>query len=331
MRTRLRAVRWRFWKNWQKTKPTVAKIMLYSLITIVIIAVMLAVSFWADWFPKWTGIGKYESVTIVQSGTSTTKQTTIIGGKTLWDLLELLIVPLALTSIAIWLNQRVRETEQRTTNEQLQEDALHTYFDRMSELSLDHNLYGASQNSDVRFIARSRTLNIFQRLNGERKGVVLSFLYSLGLIRCKMGENRIVETYPIITLTGADLSGLSVPGGALTSANLKDVWLSNVDLSGADLSRVDLTNAMLSISWLTEADLSNAQLCGANLELAILIDTKLDGANLSGANLKHAYVLPSQLAKAEVLQDCVMPNGIIYDSQKPLDEQCEWFREKDVT
>jgi uncharacterized protein YjbI with pentapeptide repeats len=330
MRTRLRVGRWRLWKKWRKEKPIIAKSVLYFLIITAIITGMVAISIWADWFPEWTGVSAYESQTTERTGSSATTQTTIVRGKTLWDLMELLIVPVVLASIAIWFNKRMREAEQKATEERLREEALQTYFDRMSELSLDHNLYKADKNSDVRFIARARTLNIFQRLDGHRKGMVLSFLYSLDLIRCKMGDNWQIKTYPTIGLTGADLSGISVPGGALTAATLKNVYLENVHLPGANLHDVDLSEAVLAVSWLVDADLRNAKLCGANLKIAILVGVSFDGADLSGANLKNAVVTPEQLGKAKSLEGCVMPSGTLYDSQKPLDEQCELFREKEA-
>jgi uncharacterized protein YjbI with pentapeptide repeats len=318
------------WKNWLKVRPTIAQASLWLLVIAVAIAGLVAISVWADWFPEWTGIGAYESQTTVQIGTSTTTQTTITRGKTLWDFLDLLIVPVVLAGIAIWFNKRMRDAEQKATEERLQEDALHTYFDRMSELLLDHDLYKADKNSDVRFIARARTLTVFQRLNGARKGMVLSFLYSLDLIRCKMGNNWQVETYPTIDLTGADLSGISVPGGALTFATLKRVYLKNVHLSGANLYGVDLSGAVLSISWLEDANLRSARLCEASLETAILVGASFDRADFSGANLKNAVVTPEQLSKTKSLEGCVMPTGTLYDSQKPLDEQCELFQEKEA-
>lgn len=316
------------WKKWREVKPLAAKRVLYFLIIMVIPAGIIAISIWADWLPEWTGISTYESQTTEQAGSSTTTQTTIVRGKTLWDFMELLIVPMVLAGSAIWFDKRMREVEQKATEEQLQEEVLQTYFDRMSELSLNHNLYKAEKNSGVRFIARARTLHIFQRLDGHRKGMVLSFLYSLDLICCKMGSNWQIETYPIIGLTGADLSEISIPGGALTSAILRKVYLENVYLSEADLYGVDLSEAVLNISWLDDADLRNAKLCGASLETTILAGARFDGADLSGANLRNAVVTPEQLSKAKSLVGCTMPNGTLYDSQKPLDEQCELFREK---
>jgi uncharacterized protein YjbI with pentapeptide repeats len=328
MRTRIRVRRWRLWKKWEKVKPTIARSVLYFLVITVIIMGIVAISIWADWFPEWTGISAHESQTIEQTGSSTTTHTTIVRGKTLWDFMELLIVPVVLAGIAIWFNKRMREAEQKATEERLREEALQTYFDRMSELLLDHNLYKVDKNGDVRFIARARTLNIFQRLDGHRKGMVLSFLYSLDLIRCKIGNNWQVETYPTVGLNGADLSEISVPGGALTAATLKNVYLQNVHMSKANLYGVDLSEAVLNISWLDDANLRNAKLCGASLETAILVGARFDGADLNGANLKGAVVTPEQLSKAKSLEGCIMPSGTLYDSQKPLDEQCEFFREK---
>ena len=289
---------------------------------------MVTISIWADWLPEWTGISAYESQTTEQTGSSTTTQTTIVRGKTLWvyGTVDSACGPGSYCHL-------VQQANARSLSRKLRRSDCWKRLCRSISIGCQsyHSITTCTRqikNSDVRFIALARTLNIFQRLDGHRKGMVLSFLYSLDLIRCKMDDNWQIETYPTIGLIGADLSGISVPGGALTSATLKNVYLGNVHLSRANLSGVDLSEAVLAISWLEDADLRDAKLCRANLETAILVGVSFDGADLSGANLKNAVVTPEQLGKAKSLESCVMPNGTLYDSQRPLDEQCELYRER---
>ena len=88
---------------------------------------------------------------------------------------------------------------------------------------------------------------------------------------------------------------------------------------------------MLAFSWLDDVDLRYAKLCGANLTTAILVGARFDEADLSGANLKSAIIKSEQLGKAKSLEGCIMPSGTLYDSQKPLDEQCKPLIEKEST
>jgi hypothetical protein len=60
--------------------------------------------------------------------------------RTVWDWLELLIIPLVLALGALWFNNQARKSEQAIAQERTRDDALRSYFDKMSELLPDKNL-----------------------------------------------------------------------------------------------------------------------------------------------------------------------------------------------
>ncbi len=55
-------------------------------------------------------------------------------GKTVWDWLQLLIIPLALAVIAVIFNQINTNTERQIAQEKQREDFLQSYLDSMSEM-----------------------------------------------------------------------------------------------------------------------------------------------------------------------------------------------------
>src|SRR6185436_681231 len=60
--------------------------------------------------------------------------------KTLWDWMELLIIPLILAVGAFFLNRSERKTEREIAKDRQQEQALQSYFDQMTELLLEKDL-----------------------------------------------------------------------------------------------------------------------------------------------------------------------------------------------
>ena len=87
-----------------------------SVIMIVLIALALAV-YKFGW--DWTGFnGGYSKVTTTNSpqGITTVKEQS--SAKTLWDWLQLLIVPIILAIGGFWLNQMQKSREQRTIKKQ---------------------------------------------------------------------------------------------------------------------------------------------------------------------------------------------------------------------
>src|SRR5258706_13159532 len=117
--------------------------------------------------------------------------------KTLWDWMQLLIIPLFLAGGAFFLNRSERKTEREIAKDRQQEEALQSYLDRMAELLLKEKLR-TTRNKEVRNVARTRTLTMLRGLDATRKGFVLRFLQDANLIA--KGKN-------IVNLEGADLTG----------------------------------------------------------------------------------------------------------------------------
>src|SRR5689334_13946366 len=93
-----------------------------------------------------------------------------IGTKTLWDWLDLLIIPAVIAVGGYWFSRAEKRYEIDIQDNRLQENTLQTYLDGMSELLLDYELCNPNSNAQSRRIARSLTLTTLRRLNGERKG-----------------------------------------------------------------------------------------------------------------------------------------------------------------
>jgi hypothetical protein len=203
-----------------------------------------------------------------------------------------------------WANQQKLENARAQdaadmAEQQAQQESLQTYLDQMNSLLLKMYLRESEEGSEVRTLARAKTLTVLAGLDAQSKRILVQFLVDTKLIQSVEGRD------PIIRLSGADLSGANLGANPYP-----------IDLRGANLSRANLSDANLSYAALPEVDLSGAILVGANLSHADLLDTDLSGANLSGANLSHADlsgargVTMEQLEKqAEALKGAIMPDG----------------------
>jgi len=277
----------------------------------------------------WTGFSPY---------TPPVKDSTFQRGKTLWDWLQLLLVPILLAVGGFWLNQiqksreekaaehrakiereaaeKRAQTEREVALDNQREAALQAYIDKMSDLLLENKLRESPQ-AEAKEVARARTFTVLPRLDALRKRSVVTFLYASGLID---------KNTPIISLAGADLCGAhlreinlyraylheaDLSEANLHKTDLSEALLDGADLWKADLSGADLHGADLDRADLSEADLSNADLHGANLDEAILRGADLHGAILNEANLQGATgITAEELEKqAKSIQDATMPDG----------------------
>jgi uncharacterized protein YjbI with pentapeptide repeats len=299
-----------------------------------------------------------------------------LGGKTLWDWLQLLIVPLALAVIGFVFSiqqdkrqdaiedRRAKQAQkleakralqaqeledqralqaQKLQDKRTEQATFQEYLDQLGTLLLDRDLRGADENSDVRRLARGRTLVVFDAISSFRQVRALRFLYEADLIQSTPDEQ------PIISLDNTSLPDIELPGRAflrgahlqqanlseanLDHADLRDTYLPRAELQHTDLARADLEGANLEGAFLNDANLSeaklvdadlsraeknqsnrgadlrNANLSGANLEDANLSSAYLSGANLEGANLEGANVTDEQLGECESLEGATMPDG----------------------
>ncbi len=312
--------------RWAARQPVVA-----LLLTVVLLAIIILVT-WAIWpstAPGWSGI----------------RPDTDAGAtRTLWDWLELLLIPLTLLAAAWWLSR----TKQRTTvdsaapvtrssrfhgplDDRYQESRLQAYFNRISRLLMEHGLREAKPEDEVRRIARAQTLTVLWGLNGERKGALTRFLHEAELI---------VNSDPIISLAGANLSSADLRSANLKDSNLRQAQLlradltraqlSKTDLAGADLEGADLRGALLGRGrppaepW-TPPNLSNTNLNGVILREASLNGIDLTNASMNGANLEkadlseailsHCALAEANLARAKLqntkLRQAVLTKAIL--------------------
>ncbi|MGQ9599072.1 MAG: pentapeptide repeat-containing protein [Anaerolineae bacterium] len=266
--------------------------------------------------------------------------------KTLWDWINLLLIPLVLAATAVLLskeaNRRQREAEQRRTHSQREieidrwrQSVLQACLDFLGELLLKEGLRASEPEAEVREVARAQVLTALRQLDGKRRGILLQFLYESGLIEkgdpfVDLATASLQEAYlPMAVLNRAELRGVNLRG-----ANLQGAHLNEADLRGANLIEADLSVANLERANLHEADLRRANLRGAdlrqvNLFVAILRGTNLEGANLAGADLRRAHffdanlaganleaanlgwakVAADQLAQAKSLHGAILPDG----------------------
>lgn len=161
-------------------------------------------------------------------------------GKSLWDWMELLIIPLVLALGAFYLNRSEKELERKSAEDRAKldrelavdrqkEEAFQAYLDRMAELLLKENLR-TTDNEEVPHIARTLTLTVLRRLSPKRKGNVIIFLYDAKLI---------TDGETIVSLMDADLSDADLEDAYLEKANLKGVIMDHANLAYAVLNHAN--------------------------------------------------------------------------------------------
>ncbi len=249
--------------------------------------------------------------------------------KTLWDWMQLLIIPIMIAIGGFVFNQVQSENEQKRTEERAvvdrdiatdnqREEALQSYYDKMSDLLLTENLR-TSGDAEARNIARTRTLSTLRKLDGERKGQLLQFLYESQLINSPspiinlMGANLQGAILADVDLEGAFLQGVEFQGAYLENANLAHTNLQGANLEGAHLLLANLTSADLGrlivaspsqyserCTSLREADLRHAFLRKANLEGICSEGVNLEDATLGQANLRGASLQRANLRGADL-------------------------------
>src|SRR5215207_1451915 len=101
--------------------------------------------------------------------------------KTLWDWLNLLIIPFVIAVVGTVGGYFFTRSENRATlasaERRAQDETLQTYLDQIGQMLLDKErpLLQSQEGAEVRTLARARTLTVLSRLDGRRKGTVVQF------------------------------------------------------------------------------------------------------------------------------------------------------------
>src|SRR5919204_5500916 len=154
---------------------------------------LLGVLIWLAYSASWTGFSSYVKPSAEYQHY-----------RTLWDWLDLLVVPVALAIVAFVLNRAQGLSAQRSTDNQQREAALQSWLKDLSELLLKHQLLTSAADAEVRTIARARTLTVLPELDGRRKGVLIRFLLESKRLY-KPSTPSDGSERSIVRLQGADL------------------------------------------------------------------------------------------------------------------------------
>lgn len=257
----------------------------------------------AGYETPWTGFGEYA----LSAGGS-------VRAKTLWDWMDLLIIPFFLAGGAFYLERSERTVERKASAkrenierqaaedraklereiaaDRQQEVALQSYIDRMAELLLNEKLQ-AHPSEESSKLMRVRTLTVLRGLNAARNRIVVRFLRDIELVG-KQESTLFLDA----NLEGADLAGVNLGETRLDNAHLEDANLERAVFIKANLFRAILTDANLKRALLNAANFERAVLKNANLQSASLFHASLRNANLQGANLQDANLLDADLQNA---------------------------------
>jgi len=216
--------------------------------------------------------------------------------KTLWDWLQLLVIPLLLVCLGIGFTWGQHQTSLQIAKDAQEEATLKAYLDDMTTLLLDRqprSQYVADKlvGADA-VVARAKTLTALRRLTDPRlKAIVVQFLYGARLIGYYSCDDTCPVAPAVIDLSGADLSGADLSGVHLHGVHLSGATLSDVNLSFAHMYGATLSGAYMSFDRLDGATLSNAN---------------LSSANLSGAQ----HLTQQQLDQVHSCRNATLPQGL---------------------
>jgi len=233
-----------------------------------------------------------------------------IQGKTLWDLMDLLLVPGLLLVVTFMFNDQAQRREETFNIERKKQEVVQNYLSKMTDLILSGKLIDQQEpineqtNKAPIIAAKALTQSALRDLKGDgnRKGQVLSFLYDAQLI-----------TYPppvpdkkpksIIDMDGVELDEMESYrsfGKADPQKDGSQLAQSPINLGGANLTRSYLIGSDLNHAYLEGARLLYANLERTDLKNAVLKRANLKGANLAGANLAEADLSYADLTEANL-------------------------------
>lgn len=242
-------------------------------------------------------------------------------GRTIWDWLQLAIIPVALGIVALLCQQANRRSQSKLAqlrSEQDQQQAAaarretlyQQYADFMADLIQQQELLPTSlPDPTLCQTVRERTIAVLRQLDGRRAGFIFSALREAGLLEA---------TEPIVDLKqavfsqvqwqDADLRHLSLQEVQFDAADLRGSVLRGIQLHAATFRQADLRETVFARALLSDVDFQGADLRNADLSRAVLVNVNLDGALLDGTKFLGTRFQLTRFSPAPVVSEKTAPS-----------------------
>ncbi len=262
--------------------------------------------------------------------------------KTLWDWMQLLIIPAALAVTGYLFNRAERQSEQQAAQRRAEAEQM-----LIEQRSQAEQQRAEQRAMTERFLLQWRIEEELKRKEEyQREELLQAYLNCMSELLIDKGlrssnpgdelrhvarartltalqrlnperkvdvlwflyESNLLDLHgnkQIVDVRDADWSRILLNESRLAQIDLREVNLSHAQMQGIDLRGASLQGALL-----YQVDLRGAILRGANLSEANLTQANLNGADLTGANLKGADLSHADLTHA-ILQKSNLRNATL--------------------
>ncbi|MCA9941861.1 MAG: pentapeptide repeat-containing protein [Ardenticatenaceae bacterium] len=228
--------------------------------------------------------------------------------KTVWDILEVIILPAVVALVIFHLDKRDKNVKQQIANEERRQIALTGFIDRVSDLVLNHfegqRLEENRNAKQIYNMLRAWLTEIVKDLDGVRKGQLVQLLHGFELLSSMQYEENDNENNELkAILDGVDFSGV-----ILKSAKLEEIDLLNASMEDADLKDVELRNSQFKNTNLSRANLNNVNLTDSCLNSVFFENSTFENVQLNNAlievvNFSNTHFTKVYLNHARVSQN----------------------------
>ncbi len=211
-------------------------------------------------------------------------------GKTLWDWMNLLVVPVLIALTAWSFKEIEKRNTQSSERERAQNETLDSFIKIMTELIINNKLISQTPSPESKIIARTRIMLALSNLDRMKKGQVLQFLF----------ESSLINQEPKINLNGGDIKNAVLDGIVLSSSEIKGAYFNKASIKNSNLSNANFTSCNFSEANFSNSLMENTDLSYSNLTSAKLRNINLDSINFEGAVLTKADLRGSSITQNQL-------------------------------
>ena len=191
--------------------------------------------------------------------------------RTLWDWLELLLIPIFLTTGAWIVSYFDKKTSLETEKENQMQKILDAFIDKISSFYLKEEITCTSKlSSGLEKVLRTQVLSALRQLDPNRKAELLQIIYEMNFIQNEPKISLHGANFNNINLVSAPLGNSTIKGASFVDANFRNSNLENSVFIGSDFTNADFRG-----SDLKNTDFSYSNLKGVNFSNCILTETCL--------------------------------------------------------
>lgn len=226
--------------------------------------------------------------------------------KTLWDWLQLLLVPIILILGGFWLNRSesrhslemqksINDTNLSIEKERFEDGILNSYINDIAQMIINSDTAKLRTNR-IMAVYKIKTLTTLNRLNSERRNYLIQFLVDSKMLNYW----DFLSDFKNIHVSGIFFNDVSFDDFKFIGSSISSSRFFSCSIQSSKSSHSDFTSSMFNDMKINIFDISSSKFIQSSLVKVIFSECKIKDSKFYGSKIQHSSLGNSTIESSDL-------------------------------